>query len=79
MATLNNRKLANYSILLLYPDYAGDYGEKTYLAHVRSKSVVGAIHSAKEQANEDNPDLLDSRDDISVLLCIRGHHEDLTP
>ena len=78
-----------YSVLLLYPDYiATQYGEETYLAQVTGTSVVAAMAAAQDvawadQQPEDAEDEGEERegapDDFLVLMCVAGHHNDLSP
>lgn len=70
--------LLDFTVLLLYPDYiAENYGEDTYLAHVRAVDAQTACHVAQLQAHEANEGESESLDDYRVQLCIAGHHEAL--
>lgn len=78
---LDNEKLVpllDFTVLLLYPDYiAENYGEDTYLAHVRATDALTACHVAQLQAHVANEVESESLDDYRVQLCIAGHHEAL--
>jgi len=71
----------DYTVLLLYPDYLADnYGEETFLAHVRGKNMVDAILAASMEAiaaqcepEEEGED--HDKDDWSVLFVCKGHIE----
>ena len=77
----------NYTVLLLKPDYvANQYGEETYLAHVRATSAARAQRFAQIEARDadDNSDIDDPdavRGDSTgyrVLFTAMGHLQNLT-
>ncbi len=74
--------MKKYTVLLLYPDYlANQYGEETYLSWTESKGPEQAISLAQAEAFEESEYDPQSGDpsDFAVLICIEGHHGDLTP
>lgn len=72
-----------YTVLLLYPDYCGNYGEQTYLGLVSAESVEQAQEYAQREValgyfGEDCQDDIDANfEDWSVLLVVAGHHDNL--
>jgi hypothetical protein len=74
-----------YSVLLLYPDYIGDYPE-TFYTHVRAANVTEAIAGARAECMAANRLPADEEgeaacqiadpDDLLVLLVIVGHLAD---
>lgn len=66
-----------YTVLLLYPDYIGQYGEETYLAHVTAPSVPEAQKKAQDSAAKLNDVHPDDSDDFAVLFVTDGFHHDL--
>jgi hypothetical protein len=58
-----------YSVLLLYPDYIGDYGEETYYAFVEAAVAIAQREAAAAQAVD-----VDDPADFDPLLVIEGHH-----
>lgn len=78
-----------YTVLMMYPEYLTDnYGEETYLAHVVADSVENAMTAAqdqayqaqlkKEQFSDFEPETDNPEQDFQVVLCVRGHLEDLS-
>ena len=77
----------NYTVLLLKPDYvANQYGEETYLAHVRATSAAQAQRFAQIEARDadddsdiDDPDAMKNDPaDYRALFTALGHLQDLT-
>lgn len=67
-----------YSVLLLRPDYIAEpYGQDTYFTHVEATNAEVACNLAQQEAAE--ADSGDAAEDYAVLLCIAGHHDDVTP
>jgi hypothetical protein len=67
--------LKPYSVLLLYPDYANENGNDTYLAHVETADATDAFEAAQQQACEQNDDI--PSDDFALLAIFDGHLENL--
>lgn len=65
--------LKPYSVLLLYPDYIGDYGEETYYAFVEATDSIEAVAAAQRQAAAAAVDI-DDPTDCTPLLVTEGHH-----
>lgn len=63
-----------YSVLLLYPDYIGDYGSETYYAFVEAADPLAAVAVAQRQAAEAQAVDVDDPADFAPLLVIAGHH-----
>lgn len=70
----------HYSVLLLYPDSVGQYGEETYFTHVLAVDAAAAVTKARAEAAKANQlpgdeaeDAL-SPDDFTVLFVTDGHH-----
>lgn len=78
-----NATTQSYTVLLLYPDTLTDnYGEDTYLAHVKATTPEKAIRKAQREANAANrfnDTDADFTDDFLPLLTIEGRHADVTP
>jgi hypothetical protein len=68
--------MKKYSVLLLYPDYYGDYGHENYLAHVMAETPGKALKAAREKCISDNPPI-DEPEDLLCMLLTEGHLEDL--
>jgi hypothetical protein len=66
--------LKPYSVLLLYPDYIGDYGTETYYAFVEATDAVGAVAVAQRQAVAAQSIDIDDPTDFAPLLVTEGHH-----
>jgi hypothetical protein len=75
----------HYTVLLLRPDYiAGAFGKDTYLVYVMANGPLAAIKAAQIEVRDIDLDDSTPPDDVDIndyhpLLCILGHHEDLTP
>lgn len=67
--------LKPYSVLLLYPDYIGDYGEETYYAFVLAPDSIEAVATAKRQALAAQDSVVFPPDDFAALLVTEGHHD----
>jgi hypothetical protein len=67
-----------YSVLLLYPDYVGDYGTETFYAFVEAESPSEAIAVARQNAGDACPVVYDPLD-FTVLLVTSGHNRDERP
>ena len=72
----------NYSVLLLYPDYATDiYGQDTYLSWIPSvDSVEEAITAAQIEAvkiNNKFNNIIIKPEDFFVLLVAEGYISDI--
>lgn len=74
-----------YSVLMLYPEYMTEnFGDESYLAHVVAASVEDAMRMAQEEAyaaGASRWELEDPQgdpDDFMVLLCVKGHVNDLS-
>lgn len=67
-----------FTVLLLYPDYiASQYGEETYLAHVKASSAEQATEIAQKQVTK-KEDMCDSNHtDFFPLMVLSGWHNDL--
>jgi hypothetical protein len=63
-----------YSVLLLYPDYVGNYGEETYYAFVEAADPIEAVTVAQRQAVAAETVDIDDPDDFAPLLVTAGHH-----
>lgn len=76
-----------YTVLVMLPDRNEDGSLATYLAWVMERGEVAACFAAQRAAWRDtaSTDLTQAQPDkarlntYEVLLCIRGHHDDLTP
>ena len=72
--------MTRFTVLLLRPDYAADnFGEDTYLAHVRAETPTEAITLAQQKVTK-----LDALDDTGStdyypLITLKGWHNDITP
>jgi len=66
-----------YTVLLLYPDYLGDYGDETCLEYVWAPIPEDAEFSAKQQAMDDTAHYIHYRDDFKVLAVFKGHLDNL--
>ena len=67
-----------YTVLMLYPGYiATNYGQETFLAHVRALSPADAAARGQQYAAGYNDLTSEAGDDFFVVLVIRGHHNDL--
>jgi len=63
-----------YSVLLLYPDYAGDFGRQTYYAFVVAADPIDAVAIAQREAAEAQDGLeIDDPTDFYPLLVTEGH------
>ena len=77
--------MKQYTVLLLYPDYAADeFGKETYLAWVEAESPEDAVLTAQEEAIPpwaDPPGNYDPEEGAGFypLLVVEGHLSDLTP
>lgn len=63
-----------YSVLLLYPDYVGNYGEETYYAFVAASDPLDAVAVAQRQAAAAQAVDIDDPTDFAPLLVTEGHH-----
>lgn len=73
--------MKNFTVLLLYPDYMSDnFGQDTYLAHVKAEDVKGAQRVAQlkllRNLGKDYAGTVDPND-YAVLMVIEGHHNDI--
>ena len=63
-----------YSVLLLYPDYAGHGGTETYYAFVEATDPIDAVAAAQRQAVAAQVVDIDDPTDFHPLLVTEGHH-----
>src|SRR5262249_14067306 len=63
-----------YSVLLLYPDCVGNYGQETYYAFVEAADPVAAVAVAQRQAADAQSIDIDDPADFAPLLVTAGHH-----
>ncbi len=63
-----------YSVLLLYPDYLGNYGEETYYAFVEALDPIEAVALAQGEAAAAQDVEIGDPADFAPLLVTRGHH-----
>jgi len=66
--------MKKYTVLLLYPDYANENGDGSFLAHVEANSVLEA--QAEGQQTAARSGVADPKD-FSVLAVFEGHLNDL--
>jgi hypothetical protein len=68
---------SDWTVLLLFPDYIGDYGQETYLAHVRAGSAAAAQRIAQVQAHDASQPHCKDHNDFAVLAVYEGRLEDM--
>jgi hypothetical protein len=71
-----------YTVLLLYPDYLAEtFGQETFLACIKAKTVQHAIQRAQKEAFKANPGYRRGHDlsDFYPLITLEGEHQDITP
>lgn len=70
-----------FTVVLLWPDYLGDYGEKTTIHQVLAKDYAHAARKAQEEHfaahTKHDPDAVQSPEDFYPLAIFAGHHENL--
>jgi hypothetical protein len=63
-----------YSVLLLYPDYIGDYGTETYYAFVAASDPIDAVAVAQRHAAGAQIIDIDDATEFAPLLVTEGLH-----
>ena len=66
-----------YSVLLLYPAYLNDDGERapeTYYTHVLAPDAEAAVAMARAEATQANGHAVTDPTDFVALLVLAGHH-----
>jgi hypothetical protein len=72
----------DYTVILLYPDYASDtYGQETWCGHVQAVDAGAALEAARDEMIAENKKLgleFESRDDLFPIALFQGKHDDLS-
>lgn len=66
-----------YTVILLRPDYIGDYPE-FFSAHTLSKDVKEAVAHARAEAVAVDDVAPENMDDYMVVACYAGHLENMS-
>lgn len=69
-----------YTVILLRPDYtASNYGQDTYMTHVRAENPAAALAKARAEVQDADDTEENNPTDYFCIALLAGEHHDINP
>ena len=75
MTKRTGRRRQYWTVILLYPDYVGDYGYEAFTDVARTVTPEAAVKSVRALATKvQTPGVINDPTDFGLIAVIRGKH-----